>query len=146
MDITVGSDAYHVVTTEQGGQWTAHAVRVGSQERFGTEVTAGSADVISFLELDGLFNVHITGNLVIIAAHMVAGRTANTALLERAEVSSLRPLLLLAVSAAHRLSDPLCLRTVLARLPVCLAFGNGNAERVGADALAVSASSKLMRL
>jgi len=109
-------------------------------------VTAGSVDVISFLELDGLFNVHITGNLVIIAAHMVAGRTANTALLERAEVSSLRPLLLLAVSAAHRLSDPLCLRTVLARLPVCLAFGNGNAERVGADALAVSASSKLMRL
>src|SRR5215831_16797108 len=28
---------------------------------------AGSADVISFLGLDGLFNAHITGNLVIIA-------------------------------------------------------------------------------
>jgi uncharacterized membrane protein YoaK (UPF0700 family) len=78
-------------------------------------VIAGSVDVISFLGLDGLFNAHITGNLVIIAAHMVAGRAANTALLlsvpifilvlaltsllagrlERAEVSSLRPLLLL---------------------------------------------------
>ena len=78
-------------------------------------VIAGSVDVISFLGLDGLFNAHITGNLVIIAAHMVAGQAANMALLlsvpifilvlaltslfgaglERAGVASLRPLLLL---------------------------------------------------
>jgi uncharacterized membrane protein YoaK (UPF0700 family) len=76
---------------------------------------AGSLDVISFLGLDGLFNAHITGNLVIIAAHVVAGQAANMALLlsvpifflvlaltsllaaelERAGVASLRPLLLL---------------------------------------------------
>jgi len=40
-------------------------------------VIAGSADVVSFLGLDGLFNAHITGNLVIIAAHFVAGQMAN---------------------------------------------------------------------
>ncbi len=34
-------------------------------------VIAGSADVISFLGL-GLFNAHITGNLVILAAHIMA--------------------------------------------------------------------------
>lgn len=35
-------------------------------------VVAGSADVISFLGLGGLFVAHITGNLVILAAHAVA--------------------------------------------------------------------------
>jgi uncharacterized membrane protein YoaK (UPF0700 family) len=34
---------------------------------------AGSADVISFLGLGGLFTAHITGNLVILAAHIVNG-------------------------------------------------------------------------
>jgi uncharacterized membrane protein YoaK (UPF0700 family) len=34
---------------------------------------AGSADVISFLGLHGLFVAHITGNLVILAAHIVSG-------------------------------------------------------------------------
>ena len=34
-------------------------------------VVAGSADVISFLGLGGLFVAHITGNLVILAAHVV---------------------------------------------------------------------------
>jgi uncharacterized membrane protein YoaK (UPF0700 family) len=36
-------------------------------------VTAGSADVISFLGLGGLFTAHITGNLVIVAVHIVVG-------------------------------------------------------------------------
>jgi uncharacterized membrane protein YoaK (UPF0700 family) len=36
-------------------------------------MVAGSADVISFLGLNGLFVAHITGNLVIIAAHIVTG-------------------------------------------------------------------------
>ncbi len=36
-------------------------------------VVAGSADVISFLGLRALFVAHITGNLIIIAAHLVTG-------------------------------------------------------------------------
>ena len=34
---------------------------------------AGSADVIGFLGLGGLFIAHITGNLILIAAHIVSG-------------------------------------------------------------------------
>jgi uncharacterized membrane protein YoaK (UPF0700 family) len=34
---------------------------------------AGSTDIIGFLGLNGLFTSHITGNLVVLAAHMVAG-------------------------------------------------------------------------
>jgi uncharacterized membrane protein YoaK (UPF0700 family) len=37
-------------------------------------VTAGAVDVISFLALGGLFAAHITGNLVILAAHYITGR------------------------------------------------------------------------
>jgi uncharacterized membrane protein YoaK (UPF0700 family) len=37
-------------------------------------VIAGSVDVISFLGLGGLFTAHITGNLVVLAAHIVTGR------------------------------------------------------------------------
>jgi uncharacterized membrane protein YoaK (UPF0700 family) len=78
-------------------------------------LTAGSVDVISFLGLGGLFTAHITGNLVILAAHIVAGGDAPLALmisvpvfivalgvtrllaagLERMHVASLQPLLLL---------------------------------------------------
>jgi uncharacterized membrane protein YoaK (UPF0700 family) len=39
-------------------------------------VIAGATDVISFLGLDGLFTAHITGNLAILAAHVVSGGTA----------------------------------------------------------------------
>jgi uncharacterized membrane protein YoaK (UPF0700 family) len=35
--------------------------------------TAGAADVIGFLGLGGLFVAHITGNLVVLAAHYVTG-------------------------------------------------------------------------
>jgi uncharacterized membrane protein YoaK (UPF0700 family) len=78
-------------------------------------VTAGSADGISFLGLGGLFTAHITGNLVILAAHVAAGGTAQLAPmlsvpvfmvalgltrllaggLEAIGLASLRPLLLL---------------------------------------------------
>lgn len=36
--------------------------------------TAGAVDVIGFLALGGLFTAHITGNLVVLAAHYVTGR------------------------------------------------------------------------
>jgi uncharacterized membrane protein YoaK (UPF0700 family) len=36
-------------------------------------VIAGSTDIIGFLGLNGLFTAHITGNLVVLAAHIVAG-------------------------------------------------------------------------
>jgi uncharacterized membrane protein YoaK (UPF0700 family) len=35
--------------------------------------TAGAVDVISFLALGGLFTAHITGNVVVVAAHYVTG-------------------------------------------------------------------------
>jgi len=38
-------------------------------------VTAGCTDVISFLGLGGLFTAHITGNLVILAAHFFSGES-----------------------------------------------------------------------
>lgn len=36
-------------------------------------VVAGSTDAIGYLGLDGLFTAHNTGNLVLVAAHLVAG-------------------------------------------------------------------------
>jgi uncharacterized membrane protein YoaK (UPF0700 family) len=77
-------------------------------------VIAGSTDVTSFLGL-GLFSAHVTGNLVILAAHIVARRADNACLvlsvplfilvlgltrllvagLEALDLSSLRPLLML---------------------------------------------------
>jgi uncharacterized membrane protein YoaK (UPF0700 family) len=42
-------------------------------------VTAGCTDIISFLGLNGLFTAHITGNLVILAARIVAGGGAQMA-------------------------------------------------------------------
>jgi uncharacterized membrane protein YoaK (UPF0700 family) len=78
-------------------------------------VIAGSVDAIGFLGLGGLFTAHVTGNLVILAAHLVSGGDApiapmlsvpvfvaalgSTRLLagafERMGFPSLRPLLLL---------------------------------------------------
>jgi uncharacterized membrane protein YoaK (UPF0700 family) len=78
-------------------------------------LVAGSVDVISFVGLGGLFAAHITGNLVILAAHIVAGEHASLALmisvpvfivvlamtrllaggLERLRIALLRPLLFL---------------------------------------------------
>jgi len=75
---------------------------------------AGSADAIAFIGLGGLFTAHVTGNLVVLAAHVVASENASVATmlsvpvfvvvlgltkllaggLERVRVASLRPLLL----------------------------------------------------
>jgi len=43
-------------------------------------VVAGATDVVGFLCLGGLFTAHITGNLVILAAHIVNGGAASLAL------------------------------------------------------------------
>ena len=78
-------------------------------------VIAGSVDAIGFLGLGGLFTAHVTGNLVILAAHLASGGEAPVApmlsvpvfvaalgltrvvasTLERIGFASLRPLLLL---------------------------------------------------
>ena len=78
-------------------------------------IIAGSVDAIGFLGLGGLFTAHVTGNLVILAAHLVSGGGAPVApmlsvpmfvaalgltrllagALERIGFASLRPLLLL---------------------------------------------------
>jgi uncharacterized membrane protein YoaK (UPF0700 family) len=82
---------------------------------FVLSVIAGSTDIIGFLGLNGLFTAHITGNIVVLAAHTVAGDPAIFSYilsvpvfmlvllftrllasgLERSGVSTLRPLLLL---------------------------------------------------
>ena len=36
-------------------------------------VIAGSVDAISFLGLGGLFTAHVTGNLVVLVAHLATG-------------------------------------------------------------------------
>jgi uncharacterized membrane protein YoaK (UPF0700 family) len=76
---------------------------------------AGSCDIITFIGLGGLFTAHITGNLVVLVARVVAGdhapisyvlsvpvfvaalalTTLFAALLGRAGMASLRPLLIL---------------------------------------------------
>ena len=82
---------------------------------FVLSLVAGSVDIIGFLGLDQLFTAHITGNLVVLAAHIVAGKSAAPALvisvplfivmlavtrlfasgLERYGIAPLRPLLFL---------------------------------------------------
>jgi uncharacterized membrane protein YoaK (UPF0700 family) len=82
---------------------------------FVLSLIAGSTDIIGFLGLNGLFTAHITGNVVVLAAHIVARDPAILSYilsvpvftlvlfltrllaggLEHAGVSTLRPLLLL---------------------------------------------------
>ncbi len=82
---------------------------------FVLSLIAGSTDIIGFLGLNGLFTSHITGNLVVLAAHIVAGDPTIFSYvlsvpvfmmmlfltrflaggLEQAGVSTLQPLLLL---------------------------------------------------
>ena len=65
---------------------TARTFALSVNSTFGTKllpgvlsIVAGSVDVISFLGLGGLFAAHITGNLVVLAAHLVTGRAASLA-------------------------------------------------------------------
>jgi uncharacterized membrane protein YoaK (UPF0700 family) len=59
-----------------GGAVQAPAKDILASQKFLTAVlslTAGSLDVITFLGLGGLFSAHITGNLVVLAAHISTG-------------------------------------------------------------------------
>src|SRR4029077_4143512 len=108
--------------TMEPDHWEIGAAALSVEDTFGTKllpfvlsITAGSVDVIGFLGLDGLFTAHITGNLVILAAKLVAGQQAPVSYLisvpvfmvvltltrlfvaglERIGIASLLPLLLL---------------------------------------------------
>ena len=48
---------------------------------FVLSVIAGSCDVIGFVGLGGLFTAHITGNLAVLAAHVLSGEPAQVALM-----------------------------------------------------------------
>src|ERR1700685_427 len=69
-----------------GEPMTARTFALSVDSTLGTQllpgvlsIVAGSVDVISFLGLGGLFAAHITGNLVVLAAHLVPGRAASLA-------------------------------------------------------------------
>jgi Protein of unknown function (DUF1275) len=61
-----------------GGPWNEFSLGVKLLTGV-LSLTAGSVDVIGFLGLGGLLSAHITGNLVILAAHIVSGGTAQLA-------------------------------------------------------------------
>ena len=42
MELSIGGIIYRLVASDRHGQWTAHAVRTDSSERFGIETTAPS--------------------------------------------------------------------------------------------------------
>ncbi|MGY8668726.1 DUF1275 family protein [Bradyrhizobium sp. UFLA05-109] len=110
-------------------------------------IIAGSTDTIGFLGLNGLFTAHVTGNLVVLAARLVAGEQAPmsyliavpvfiaglvlakvlAAALERIGIASLVPLLLLQFVL------------LLAFLAVCLAAG----PYVGHDAAIMALAGML---
>lgn len=76
-------------------------------------VIAGSVDVIGFLGLGGLLTAHVTGNLVILAAHVVAGDEASLAL-----VISV-PVFIVALAVTRLLAAGLD-RVRIATLPILL--------------------------
>ena len=107
-------------------------------------VIAGSVDAISFLGLGGLFTAHVTGNLVVLVAHLATGSRAPVAnilsvpvfvavlgltrllagFLEKIGLVSLRPLLLVQLlflvvflalcASAHARLEPDATRAILA--------------------------------
>lgn len=77
-----------MVSTPGSVHMSTRAVALSVDNSLGTKllpgvlsVVAGSVDVISFLGLGGLFAAHVTGNLVVLAAHVVTGRVASLALI-----------------------------------------------------------------
>lgn len=114
-------------------------------------VIAGTADVIYFLGLGGLFTAHITGNLAILAAHFVSGAGAPLAQLLSVPVfmlvvGSMRPLVRgLAAIGLPSLRSLLLLQFLLlaTSLALCISAGPhidpNAANAIVAGMLAVSA-------
>jgi uncharacterized membrane protein YoaK (UPF0700 family) len=75
-------------------------------------VVVGSGDVISFLGLGGLFAAHITGNLVVLAAHVATRRAASLA-------SILSVPVFIAVLGLTRLGPPVWRKPATARCSPC---------------------------
>jgi uncharacterized membrane protein YoaK (UPF0700 family) len=89
--------------------------------------TAGAVDVIGFLALGGLFTAHITGNLVVVAAHYVTGGFSQVGPLLAVPVfMAVMALVMLASGAIARAGSP-PLRPLLLLQLVLLAgfFGLG---------------------
>jgi hypothetical protein len=76
---------------------------------FVLSVAAGSVDIIGFLGLNGLFTAHVTGNVVVLAAKLVARDEAPLAFLISVPVfvAVLALTALLAAGLKHR-QIPLC--------------------------------------
>jgi|SRR5579862_1424315 uncharacterized membrane protein YoaK (UPF0700 family) len=76
-------------------------------------VTAGCTDIISFLGLNGLFTAHITGNLVILAAHFFNGQSQLAPMLSV-------PVFIVAIGLARLLATSLELRGWASLQPLLL--------------------------
>lgn len=94
-------------------------------------IIAGSVDIITFLGLNQLFTAHITGNLVILTAYIVAGNAASLALLISVPVFivmlAATEILATALGGTLRLTTLLLLQLMLLGgfLGICVAAGPG---------------------
>ena len=89
---------------------------------FTLSVIAGSTDTVGFLSLKGLFTAHITGNIVVLAAHLLVGNPAILSFLLAVPIFMLSLLLsyLLASWLKRRDIDP---RRALLSLQLLLLVG-----------------------
>ena len=98
--------------------------------------TAGAVDVIGFLALGGLFTAHITGNLVVLAAHYVTGRFGQIGPLLSVPVFVvvLGLVIVLFASKATRRARRTLLILHAGLLVAFLAFGAGFGDHIGVKA------------
>jgi uncharacterized membrane protein YoaK (UPF0700 family) len=101
-------------------------------------VIAGCTDVIGFLALDGLFTAHVTGNVVLLAAHAVQGGAAPVAKLLAVPVfvaaAGLSALLASALESSGRASLRPLLSLQLLLLAGFLVAGVATGPRIDANA------------
>jgi uncharacterized membrane protein YoaK (UPF0700 family) len=116
------------LVSELRGGWVLPAV---------LSVTAGALDVIGFLALGGLFTAHITGNVVIVAAHYVTSGHSQVGMLLAVPVfiAALGVVTLAAgaVEKAGRSSRRMLLLLQAGLLAGCLGLGAGFGPFADAD-------------